>query len=264
MPIAHPRQFLDGEFAVFEDRQQIVGQIRLGFVQLVDQQHPRQPAGQESGAQRAEPDEIPDRRLLGPAAALGLSRRRGLHPADRVVAVQPGTQRGVTGDRPAQHPAQPQFPGDPVRETGLPGSRIPRDQQRPPQIQRSVDHVEFVGVGVGLGKRERGAEMTLRLPVVRRRHVVLRWRLTTIGTPRRRRGQELREVDVVNRPARALINPPIGYIGRGRPAVHGRVLIVPAHPRYPLTVESGSTAGPERLPVSGRPTLPPDREPENS
>ncbi len=161
-----PGELGDLELALLQDDQEVVGQIDVGLVEFVDEQHPGAVVGQ-GAAERAQAQILADVAgrggVPGPGAAGGAARRlvfaaqrRLAQPAHGVVAVEGVLEGGAAVDRPAQDVAQAQLLGHGAGQGALPGAGAAGDQQRAVQMQGGVDDGDLVALQEVGGAGARG------------------------------------------------------------------------------------------------------------
>ena len=140
-------RLVDVELHAIELEQQVVGELDVGLVDLVDQQH-RPLLGGEGVPQLAALDVVAD--VLDPLVAqLAVAQAR-----DGVVLVEALLRLGGRLDVPFDQRRADRL-GDLMRQHGLAGAGLALDQQRPLQRDRGVDrHAQVVAgdVGIGTGK----------------------------------------------------------------------------------------------------------------
>jgi hypothetical protein len=143
----HLLRLVDVELHAIELEQQVVGELDVGLVDLVDQQHRALVVG-EGVPQLAALDVVADV-LDPPVAELAVAQAR-----DRVVLVEALLRLGGRLDVPFDQRRADRL-GDLVRQHGLAGAGLALDQQRPLQRDRGVHrHAQVVAgnIGVGAGK----------------------------------------------------------------------------------------------------------------
>ena len=135
---------VDEELHAIEFLQQIVGELDVGLVDLVDQQHDL-PVGGEGVPQLAALDVVAD--VVEPAVAeLAVAQ-----PRDGVIFVEALLRLGRRLDMPFDQ-VEPERRGDLAGELGLAGAGLALDQQRPLQRDRRVDRHHQILVG-DIGRR---------------------------------------------------------------------------------------------------------------
>ena len=135
---------VDEELHAIEFLQQIVGELDVGLVDLVDQQHDL-PVGREGVPQLAALDVVADV-VEARVAELAVAQ-----PRHRVIFVEALLRLGRRLHMPFDE-VEVERRGDLAGELGLAGARLALDQQRPLQRDRRIDRHHQILVG-DIGRR---------------------------------------------------------------------------------------------------------------